>query len=101
MPTKKEPVGEPPQPIIFSYKEVVEALLKHRRIKGGIWQLYVEFALGAVNALGPQGRLTPTAVIPVTKLGVRPVDNVNDLSVDASTIHPAIPAKKPKPAKKS
>jgi len=92
-----------PTPITFSYKEVVEALLKHKGIKDGVWRIWVEFGLGAANIAGPGGQISPTAFIPVKTLGIIPTGDINHLSVDAKSLRAATSStsrKKPQKPKK-
>ena len=78
---------------LFSHQEVVEALIKQQGIHDGIWSLYIEFGLAAVNAgPGPQ-ELDPAAIIPVRKIGLKRAEEMTNLSVDASVVNPA-PTKK-------
>lgn len=73
--------------IAFTHKEVVEALLKQQGIHEGIWSLYVEFGLGAVNVGGSEDSVLPAAIIPVVKIGIQKADKVNNLSVDAAQVN--------------
>jgi hypothetical protein len=84
--------------VVFDYKEVVEALIKAQGIHEGIWMLYVEFGLAAVNTpvreeddadeTDPFDRLTPTAVVPVKKLGIQRAERMSNLAVDAGVVNP-------------
>lgn len=93
--SKRESSKPKPEKMLFTFKEIVEALLKYKGIKTGVWGLYVEFGLGAANAIGPQKQLNPTAIIPITNLGVQPFASVNDLSVDAKSIRATTSRAKP------
>jgi hypothetical protein len=74
---------------LFSHQEVVEALIKKQGIHEGIWSLYMEFGLAAVNAgPGPQ-ELDPAAIIPVRKIGLQRVQEMTNLSVDAADVNRA------------
>jgi len=76
------------QMISLSHQEVVEALIKHQDIHEGMWQLVVEFGIAAANiATGPDEFL-PAAIVPVKKIGLRKVDKMTPLSVDASIVNP-------------
>jgi len=75
-----------PAIIHFSFKQVVEALIKQQGLTEGIWGLFVEFGIGAVNIAGPDGAIKPTALIPIMKLGLQPVPTVTDIAVDAASI---------------
>ena len=73
---------------LFSYKEIVEALIRKQGIREGIWQLYLEFSIGAANIpQGPdQNNLMPAAIIPVSKIGLLKVEKENNLAVDAAKL---------------
>jgi len=73
----------------FTYKEVVEALIKKQGLHDGIWMLSVEFGIGAVNAGPTEDQVMPTAVVPVVKLGLAKTDKEGNLSVDAAKVNPA------------
>ncbi len=75
--------------ITFSYKEVVEALIKQQGINEGKWALSIEFALAAVNAGPGPDELEPAVIIPVRKIGIVKTDEDTSLSVDASVVNPA------------
>lgn len=77
-----------------TYKEVIEALIKHQNIHNGIWQLYIEFGISGGNMpISPEGgqdlRLSPVAIVPITKIGLLRVDKENPLAFDASKVNPA------------
>lgn len=72
--------------IQLTTKQVVEAMLKQQGITNGIWGLWVEFGIGAANVPGPTGIVSPTALVPITKLGLQSMSQVTDISVDASSI---------------
>lgn len=80
----------------FTYKEVVEALLKHQGLHDGIWGMYMEFGIRGANiGVGPEDEsLLPAAIVPVVKIGLQRFDKVHQLSVDASEVNP--PPKKGK-----
>lgn len=73
----------------FSHKEVVEALIKQQGLHDGIWSLTVEFGFGVANTGPGPDELNPTAIIPVSKLGIIKSKALTNLSVDASVINPA------------
>jgi hypothetical protein len=74
--------------LTLSHKEVVEALIKHQNIHEGIWQLYVEFGIAAANMVMGEGQASPTAIVPVNKIGLHRVDKETPLSLDASKVNP-------------
>jgi hypothetical protein len=74
--------------ITLTYKEVVEALVKYQNLHEGIWQLYIEFGIAAANvATGPY-QASPSAIVPVSKIGLHRVNQENSLAVDASKVNP-------------
>ncbi len=81
----------------FTYKEVVEALVKKQGIHEGLWSLRVEFGLGAanVNQTLQSKEFAPAAIVPLVKLGVQRATEDNNLTIDAAEVNPA-----PKTAKK-
>ena len=74
----------------FSYKEIVEALVKKQGLYEGLWALRVEFGLSAANIKTVEGSLDgmPAAIIPVVKLGIQRSSELNNLSVDAAVVNP-------------
>ena len=77
-----------------TYNEVITALIKHQNIHKGIWQLYLEFAISGGNMpISPEGsqelRISPVAIVPITKIGLMKVDKENPLALDASKVNPA------------
>jgi hypothetical protein len=75
--------------IVFTHKQVVEALVRKQGIHEGIWGLYVRFGINAAN-VGPDASadLLPAAIIPVLEIGLQPFEVVNNLSVDAAVANP-------------
>jgi hypothetical protein len=80
-------MAEPTQ-IVFSYKEVVEALLKKQGIHEGIWGIHVRFGIQAMNAGGSADDLLPVAVVPLVNIGIQKFEELSSLSVDASVVNP-------------
>lgn len=75
---------------IYSYKELVEILVKHQNIHEGIWGLYIKFGLNALN-IGPNRiEIMPAAIVPVVELGIQIFKEENNLTVDASKVNPLI-----------
>lgn len=77
--------------IVFTHKEVVEALLRKQGISSGIWGLYVKFGIGAMNMGAGPADLNPTAIVPVMQIGLQQFEEINNLSVDASKVQTGIP----------
>jgi hypothetical protein len=74
--------------IVFSYQEVVIALLKAQGIHEGLWSLFVRFGINATN-MGPNdNELRPTAIIPILELGLQKGEKDNNLTVDAAKVNP-------------
>jgi len=75
---------------LFNHKEITELLIKHKDIHEGYWSIAIEFALSAANvSTGPNDPdRCPSAIVPVRLIGIRRVDNPDQLSVDASVINP-------------
>lgn len=86
--------------LLFTYPEVVEALLKQSDIHEGLWTLAVQFGLGATNAGPSEEELKPSAIVSVLKLGIARADKATNLTVDASVVNPA-PATKPTTRRKA
>ena len=80
-------MAEPSQ-IVFSYKEVAEALVKKYGLTEGIWGLWVKFGIKAANVGESDSDLKPTAIIPIVELGLQKFDKENNISVDASKVNP-------------
>jgi hypothetical protein len=75
--------------IALTHKEVVEALIKHQGIHEGIWQLNIEFALGAANIQHREtNEVAPAAIIPIKSIGLQKVEAENPLAIDASKVNP-------------
>jgi hypothetical protein len=75
---------------IFTYEEVVTALLKQQEIHEGLWALRVEFGLGAINVNTVEGskEVTPAAIVAVKSLGIQEGKELNSLTVDAAVVNP-------------
>lgn len=85
--------------VTFDYQEIVTALLKKEGIHKGIWMLYLEFGLAAVNApiqeggqevdeKNPLEHIMPTAILPVKKIGIQRTDQLSNIAVDAAVVNP-------------
>jgi hypothetical protein len=87
MPKGDSYMGEASQ-ITFSYKEVVEALVKKQGIHEGIWGLFIKFGISGTN-LGPNpDDVKPAAIIPVLEIGLQKFEKENNISVDAARVNP-------------
>ena len=75
--------------IVFTHKEVAEALIRHSDIHEGLWGLYVEFGLAGANiGAAPGGDLNPAAIVPIVKLGLQRFEQPNNLTADAAIVNP-------------
>jgi hypothetical protein len=81
---------------VFKHKEIAEALVKHQGLHEGIWGIYVEFGIGAVNVGTPDQNLVPAAIVPIVSIGLQRFEELNSLAVDAAEVNPAIKQRKPK-----
>lgn len=79
-----------PEPgnIIFSYKEIVETLIKSQGIHEGIWGLFVRFGIKAANIGESEDLLRPAAIIPILELGLQRMEKESNLAVDAAKVNP-------------
>ena len=80
-------MAEPSQ-IVFSYKEIAEALVKQQGLHEGIWGIFVKFGIRAVNIGENELDLKPTAILPIMELGLQKFEKENNLSVDAAKVNP-------------
>jgi hypothetical protein len=85
-----------PELIKFEFKEVATALVKQADLHSGIWAIYFEFGIGAANITDGNNLTLPAAFVPVVKLGLRRVDAIDNLSVDAAEINPKPKVVQPK-----
>jgi hypothetical protein len=74
--------------IVFTYKEVAEALIKQQSIHEGIWGLYIEFAIQAANVGPDKDSLHPAAIVPIVRIGLQKFPEENNLSVNAALVNP-------------
>jgi hypothetical protein len=81
--------------IVFSYKEVVTALLKAQGIHEGLWSLFVRFGLNAANIGENEESVRPAAIIPVLEIGLQKGEKENNVTVDAAKANPKPPSTKP------
>lgn len=72
----------------FSYKDVVEALIKKGDLHEGLWALNVNFGLQATN-IGPgEADLRPAAVVAILGIGLQKAEKETNLTVDAAKVNP-------------
>lgn len=74
--------------ISFSYREIVEALVKKQDLHEGLWGIYVKFGMQASN-VGPNNNdLKPAVIVPLLEIGLLKVDKETNLTVDAAKVNP-------------
>jgi len=74
--------------VMFSYKEVAEALVKKQGLNEGLWALSVKFGIQAMNFGPSENDLKPTAIIPLLEIGLHRADKESNLTVDAAKVNP-------------
>lgn len=75
-----------PAKYVYDFKEVTEALLRKEGISEGLWNVYIEFGIGAAN-MGPTPEdIRPAAIVPIMKIGIVQTNDRSNLTVDASTL---------------
>ena len=73
--------------LVFTYKEVVEALISQQGLSSGIWRLYIKFGIAAANIRpAPAADANPAAIVPVLEIGLQKDNEVTNLSVDAAAL---------------
>lgn len=81
-------MAETTQQFLFGHKDVISALIVRQGLHEGIWQLTIQFGIGASNIQNTTGEVAPAAIVPVVKIGLQRVDEVGPLAVDAAEINP-------------
>jgi hypothetical protein len=74
--------------IMFSHKEVVEALIKKQDLHEGIWALAINFGWQATNMGPTETSLNPAAIAAVLSIGIQRSDKETNLTVDAAKLNP-------------
>lgn len=92
-------MSSPTEEIKFSYKEIVEMLVKKEGIHKGLWGIYVGFHLHGANVTLGDKEPLPASVVQITQIGIKPVKKLDYLSVDAAEVNPA-PSEAKKASKK-
>jgi hypothetical protein len=76
--------------IIFTYKELAEALIRQNQIHEGLWGIFVKFGLNAANVASSGGELTPSAIVGLLQIGIQRFEKPNNLTVDANEVNPPV-----------
>jgi len=79
-----------PSNYVFSYTEVVTALIRAADIHEGIWGLSVRFGLSATNVGESESVLRPAAIIPLVEIGLTKFEKENNIAVDAKKVNPQL-----------
>lgn len=80
---------------LFSYKDIVECLIKEKDIHEGIWSIAIGFDFGVANAVKPDepNILMPAAIVPISEIGIERVEEESNLTVNAAEVNPKPKAK--------
>lgn len=73
----------------YKLKELTTLLLKNQGIHEGMWQILINFGLGAANVGANEADLAPAAIIPVLGIGIQRMPDKTPLTVDAAEVNPA------------
>lgn len=78
------------QMIAFSFKELAKLMVKEQDIHEGLWGIYVEFGLAAANVgSGPDDpSLSPSAIVPIKKIGLQRFTEASNLTINAAVENP-------------
>jgi len=82
--------------MVFTFKEIAEALIRKANIHEGLWGVFVRFGIAGANVgSGPKSEdLRPAAIVPIVELGIQKFDEPNNLTVDAAEVNPEKAKKK-------
>jgi hypothetical protein len=72
----------------LTYKDIAEALVVKLDLHEGLWGIRVKYGIGAINGLGPDGKVVPIAMVPLLGIGLQSFDVPGDLTVDAAECNP-------------
>ncbi len=88
--------------ILFSYKEIVECLIKEKSIHDGIWGISIRFEFGVANVATPSEEdvFMPAAIVPIAEIGIERVEEESNLTVNAALVNPNPKTKARKPSDK-
>jgi len=77
------------QQYIFTYQELAELMVKKQGLHEGHWGIYLEFQLTGTNVQNKE-KMTPAALLMVSKVGLQRFDKETPLSVDAAVVNPEV-----------
>lgn len=72
----------------FNWQEIATALVKQKGLSVGLWRVGLEFDLRAANVNVGTGFQVPAAFLPVLRMNIRQVKELDDLTVDAAVVNP-------------
>ena len=70
----------------FSFHELAEMMIERAGVKEGLWGIWVNFGIAAVNAGENADSLKPTAIVPVVDIGLQQFNEPGNLCVDAAEV---------------
>ncbi len=78
-----------PNQILYQLNEVAELMVKAQGITEGHWGLLARFGISGANVQTAEGKLLPSAIVPILELGIQKFEQPSSLTVDASKVNPA------------
>ena len=76
----------------FSFRELVESMIKRSDVHEGIWRLFISFGIQGANVVPPGSNdVFPSAIVPVQKIGIQRVGDdepTDSITVDAVKVNP-------------
>ena len=73
---------------VYKSKELTALIIKDREIHDGLWQLLVNFGMGATNIGPSEAEVAPAAIVTVQSIGIQRVPQTGPLAVDAAEVNP-------------
>lgn len=73
----------------FSFRDVIEAMIRRENIHSGIWSLQLTFGLKAATfAEETTNEHSPGVMVPILGIAIARTDKDGPLSVDAAKVNP-------------
>ena len=72
--------------IVIDFRELATLIIRENKVTEGHWGIWVQFAIGGINAGPDKDHLLPAAVVPIQNIGIQRFDEPNNLPVDAAKI---------------
>lgn len=98
------PDSQPREPILVTYKDLAELMVKHKGIHHGLWGVYIRFGLKATNMpvqADDEITLMPAAILPIVEIGIQEFHEASALTVDAAAVNPKRKGKETKPSRRT